>query len=202
MPCSHIPIRSATFAPGPRRCSILDKAGSAMSTPTAVENGRADAGSPAPSGQDERRRSVGSGDAPWYRLHPGWIFSGAENAHKSDAAATVGHRASTLSAAQIRIKPLEHVFANRSVPSISMPPNRIQPLSLVVYVRSAGEHRRLVCWSGEGDGRRNSSASLPYLRWSGWLPMEQPGRRSGQTVAPKLYVAVGISGAIQHLGLA
>jgi electron transfer flavoprotein alpha subunit len=42
------------------------------------------------------------------------------------------------------------------------------------------------------------AASRPICD-NGWLPMERQVGSSGQTVAPKAYFAIGISGAIQHL---
>jgi electron transfer flavoprotein alpha subunit len=42
------------------------------------------------------------------------------------------------------------------------------------------------------------AASRPICD-NGWLPMERQVGSSGQTVGPRVYFAVGISGAIQHL---
>jgi electron transfer flavoprotein alpha subunit len=59
------------------------------------------------------------------------------------------------------------------------------------------EHVRLVEQLAQALGAE-LAASRPICD-AGWLPMDRQIGSSGQTVAPKLYVALGISGAIQHL---
>ncbi len=46
--------------------------------------------------------------------------------------------------------------------------------------------------------RAELAASRPICD-NGWLPMDRQVGSSGQTVAPALYVAIGISGAVQHV---
>jgi electron transfer flavoprotein alpha subunit len=59
------------------------------------------------------------------------------------------------------------------------------------------EHLQLVQQLAQAMGAE-IAASRPICD-AGWLPMDRQIGSSGQTVAPKLYVALGISGAIQHL---
>ena len=49
------------------------------------------------------------------------------------------------------------------------------------------------------DARGGELAASRPICDSGWLPMDRQVGSSGQTVAPKLYLALGISGAIQHI---
>jgi electron transfer flavoprotein alpha subunit len=59
------------------------------------------------------------------------------------------------------------------------------------------EHLDLVRQLAEALGAE-IAASRPICD-NGWLPMDRQIGSSGQTVAPKLYLALGISGAIQHV---
>jgi electron transfer flavoprotein alpha subunit len=59
------------------------------------------------------------------------------------------------------------------------------------------EHLELIKELAEALGAE-LAASRPICD-NGWLPMDRQIGSSGQTVAPKLYLALGISGAIQHV---
>src|SRR6516165_8217682 len=64
--------------------------------------------------------------------------------------------------------------------------------------RPSTSRRRRSSWQLADALGGDLAASRPICD-SGWLPMDRQIGSSGQTVAPKLYLALGISGAIQHI---
>jgi electron transfer flavoprotein alpha subunit len=101
--------------------------------------------------------------------------------------------APTLDVAKIRTKPGEAFREAAQTIDLSSAP------VIVSVGRGIGEqdNLRLVEELATALGAE-LAASRPICD-AGWLPMERQVGSSGQTVAPKLYLAVGISGAIQHL---
>jgi electron transfer flavoprotein alpha subunit len=99
----------------------------------------------------------------------------------------------TLNAAQIRTRPGEPFRAAAQAVDLSS----AQMIVSVGRGIKAQENIPLVQELATALGAE-MAASRPICD-AGWLPMERQVGSSGQTVAPKLYLAAGISGAIQHL---
>jgi electron transfer flavoprotein alpha subunit len=98
-----------------------------------------------------------------------------------------------LSAAQIRSKPLD-LFreAERAVD--------LSAAQIIVSVgRGIKEADNIAVVQKLADVLGAEMAASRPICDNGWMPMERQVGSSGQTVAPKIYFAVGISGAIQHL---
>lgn len=101
--------------------------------------------------------------------------------------------APTLDAAQIRTKPGAPFRANAQTVDLTSAP-------LIVSVgRGIKEADNLPLVEELAQALGAELAASRPICDNGWLPMERQVGSSGQTVAPKLYLAVGISGAIQHL---
>ncbi len=99
----------------------------------------------------------------------------------------------TLEAAQIRNKPGERFRESAQTVDLSAAP-------LIVSVgRGIKEEENIAIVQELADALGAELAASRPICDNGWLPMERQVGSSGQTVAPKLYLAVGISGAIQHL---
>jgi electron transfer flavoprotein alpha subunit len=115
----------------------------------------------------------------------------------------------------------DHIEAGSAAPlavekfAPQLTPSRIQPLELFREAQRAVDLTAAEIIVSVGRGIKEAdnipivqkladalgaelAASRPICD-SGWLPMERQVGSSGQTVAPKMYLAVGISGAIQHL---
>lgn len=129
---------------------------------------------------------------------PGPVFASLQaGAWRADTlesgSATVEAFAPRLDAGQIRQKP-EAPFreAARAVD--------LTDAEIIVSVgRGVGEQSNLPVVEDLAQAFGAELAASRPICDAGWLPMERQVGSSGQTVAPRLYVAVGISGAIQHL---
>ncbi|MCU1328040.1 MAG: electron transfer flavoprotein alpha subunit [Bryobacterales bacterium] len=99
----------------------------------------------------------------------------------------------TLEAAQIRTKPLERFRESARAVDLTAAP-------IIVSVgRGIREEDNIHVVQELATALGAELAASRPICDNGWLPMERQVGSSGQTVAPKMYVAVGISGAIQHL---
>jgi len=117
----------------------------------------------------------------------------AEQAKKGESAAAVRAVDPAIDASAIRQKPEPPFQEARQAVDLS----QAQRIVAVGRGIKGPEHLPLAENLASALGAE-LAASRPICD-AGWLPMERQIGSSGQTVAPKLYVAVGISGAIQHV---
>lgn len=99
----------------------------------------------------------------------------------------------TLDAAQIRNKPGDLFRESAQTVDLSAAP------VIVSVGRGIGEQENIGIVEELAKALGAELAASRPICDNGWLPMERQVGSSGQTVSPKLYLAVGISGAIQHL---
>ncbi|MGC1660910.1 MAG: electron transfer flavoprotein subunit alpha/FixB family protein [Candidatus Acidiferrales bacterium] len=131
---------------------------------------------------------------------PPWIVSFQSSAFRADLAAKhVSGKAPVKAAAvelkpeQIRTKPLDLFREAKQAVDLTQAPILVS----VGRGIKAPENIPLVEKLAKAMGGE-ICASRPICD-EGWLPMDRQIGSSGQTVAPKLYLALGISGAIQHV---
>ncbi|HEV2420153.1 MAG TPA: electron transfer flavoprotein subunit alpha/FixB family protein [Candidatus Acidoferrales bacterium] len=136
---------------------------------------------------------VFQGDAPWIASFQAGAFRADTAAKKQGGKAPVEPVSVQLKAEQIRTKPLELFREAKQAVDLTQAP------ILVSIGRGikAPENIPLAEKLAKALGAE-LSASRPICD-EGWLPMERQIGSSGQTVSPKLYLALGISGAIQHV---
>lgn len=133
------------------------------------------------------------GDGPWIASFQAGAFRADTVAKKQGGKAPVKPASVALKAEQIRTKPLELFREAKQAVDLTQAP------ILVSIGRGikAPENIPLAEKLAKALGAE-LSASRPICD-EGWLPMERQIGSSGQTVSPKLYLALGISGAIQHV---
>lgn len=130
---------------------------------------------------------------------PPWIVTFQAGAFRADLAAKGASKAPVkavsveLKPEQIRTKPLELFREAKQAVDLTQAPILVSVGRGIKSPENIPMAEKLAKLLGG-----EVSASRPICD-EGWLPMDRQIGSSGQTVAPKLYLALGISGAIQHV---
>ncbi|PYS92628.1 MAG: electron transfer flavoprotein subunit alpha/FixB family protein [Acidobacteria bacterium] len=128
------------------------------------------------------------GDAPWFVTFQSGAFRG-DNAAKGTAAVET----MDVNVGEIRMTP-EDPFQEAKA-SVDLTKSEI----IVAVGRGIKSQENIALAQQLADVLGADLAASRPICDSDWLPIDRQIGSSGQTVAPKVYIALGISGAIQHI---
>jgi len=134
-----------------------------------------------------------TGTGPWFASFQSGAFRADLLAAHPSGKAPVNAAEVELKAEEIRTKPLELFKGAKSAVDLTQAPLIVSIGRGIKAPENIAQAEALAKALGA-----ELAASRPICD-EGWLPMERQIGSSGQTVAPKLYLALGISGAIQHV---
>jgi len=133
------------------------------------------------------------GAAPWFASFQSGAFRADLLAAHPSGKAPVSAVSVTVNAEQIRTKPLGLFKEAKSAVDLTQAP------LIVAIGRGIKAPENIPQAEALAKALGGEIAASRPICDEGWLPMERQIGSSGQTVAPKLYLALGISGAIQHV---
>ena len=133
------------------------------------------------------------GAAPWFASFQAGAFRADLVAAHPSGKAPVNSLPVDVKPEQIRTKPLDLFKEAKSAVDLTQAP-LIVAIGRGIKAPENSPQAEALAKALGGE----IAASRPICD-EGWLPMERQIGSSGQTVAPKLYLALGISGAIQHV---
>jgi electron transfer flavoprotein alpha subunit len=131
-------------------------------------------------------------DAPWFATFQAGAFRG-DQAQDGSSAAPVETVNVTIDASVIRNKPEAPFKEAKQAVDLT------QAEIIVSVGRGIKEQKNIDIAKQLADALGGEIAASRPICDAGWLPMDRQIGSSGQTVSPKLYLALGISGAIQHI---
>jgi len=131
-------------------------------------------------------------DAPWFVTFQNGAFRG-DKVEAGSAAAPIEAVNIEIADGVIRNKPQEVFKEAKQAVDLT------QAEIIVSVGRGIKEQKNIELAKQLAEALGGELAASRPICDSGWLPMDRQIGSSGQTVAPKLYLALGISGAIQHI---